>query len=159
MSPIAPPHIRRHGTNISPRNHDPSGLRSESNVFRYRPSKGVILRLQTRDAVAIERARLAATLTGTPLTISIATEENDAFFAGRLAAMASQFERLRTIGPVADEVLRAAHEAGFDWIEAPITANGRLELRFWLREQAVSRTLHRYGQISEFQPDSRSGGL
>ena len=73
--------------------------------------------------------------------------------------MSSQFERLRTVGAVSDEVLGAAHRAGFDWIDAPIVANGRLELRFWMREQAVSRTLHRYGQISEFQPDSRSGGL
>ena len=141
------------------RPHDPSELRSESNVFRYRPSRGVILRLQTRDSLAIERARLAAELTGTPLIISVASEENDAFFAGRLTSLASHFERLRTIGAISDEVLGAAHKAGFDWIEAPITANGRLELRFWMREQAVSRTLHRYGQISEFQPDARSGGL
>ena len=130
------------------RPHDPSELRSESNVFRYRPSKGVILRLPARDSVAIERARLAAQLTGTPLTISIATEENDAFFATRLASLVNQFERLRTVEPVSDEVLSAAHKAGFDWIDAPVTANGRLELRFWMREQAVSRTLHRYGQIS-----------
>ena len=140
-------------------NHDPSGLRSESNVFRYRPARGVILRLLTRDSVVIERARLAAKLTGTPLLISIASEENDAFFAGRLASLSSQFERLRTIEPVSDEITSAAHAADFDWIEAPLTANGRAELRFWLREQAVSRALHRYGQISEFQPDSRSGGL
>ena len=140
-------------------NHDPSNLKSESNAFRYRPSQGVILRLETRDPVAIERARLAAKLTGAPLTISIATEENDAFFAGRLASMASDFGRLRTLGPVADEVLRAANDAGLDWIAAPFVADGRLELRYWMREQAVSRTLHRYGQISEFQPDSRSGGL
>ena len=141
------------------RNHDPSGLRSESNVFRYRPSRGVILRLPSRDVVAIERARLAATLTGTPLMISIASEENNAKFAGRLAALSSQFERLRTLAPISDEVLSAANQAGFDWIDAPITSDGRLELRFWMREQSVSRTLHRYGQISEFQPDSRGGGL
>ena len=139
--------------------HDPSGLESESNHFRYRPSRGVILRLATRDAAVIKRARLAAQLTGTPLLISIASEENDSFFARQLAKLGGDYERLRAVGPVSDDLLRAAHDAGLDWIEAPLTANGRLELRYWMREQAVSRTRHRYGQISEFQPDSRSGGI
>jgi RHH-type proline utilization regulon transcriptional repressor/proline dehydrogenase/delta 1-pyrroline-5-carboxylate dehydrogenase len=33
-------------------------------------------------------------------------------------------------------------------IDAPVLANGRLELRWYLREQTVSRTLHRYGNVT-----------
>ena len=34
-------------------------------------------------------------------------------------------------------------------IDAPVLANGRLELRWYLREQTVSRLLHRYGSVTE----------
>jgi RHH-type proline utilization regulon transcriptional repressor/proline dehydrogenase/delta 1-pyrroline-5-carboxylate dehydrogenase len=52
-------------------------------------------------------------------------------------------------------VLAAAFDAGLNVIEAPLTANGRMELRYWLREQGISRTLHRYGQIPSWVPPSR----
>ena len=116
-----------------------------------------MLRLQTRDEGVIERAQLAAKLSGTQLSLSLADEESDADFAARLPALLARFERLRTIEGASDEVLRAAHSAGFNWIDAPLSSSGRLELRFWLREQAVSQTRHRYGQVSGFQPDSRRG--
>jgi len=139
------------------RSHDPSDLKSESNVFRYRPCRGVILRLQTRDEALIERAQLAGKLTSTALLISVAGEESDADFAARLPELFGRFERVRVVERAPDEVLRAAHEAGFNCIEAPFSSHGRVELRFWLREQAIAQTRHRYGQISEFQPDSRRG--
>ena len=141
------------------RSHDPSDLTSERNSFRYRKGKGVVLRLEEHDQNTIERAQLAAELTKSPLTISIKTEESDAAFAAQLPELFQTADRLRTISVPSDEVLNAANAAGFNWIEAPFTANGRLELRFWLREQAVSQTRHRYGQISEFQPDTRVGGI
>ncbi|BCM94324.1 1-pyrroline-5-carboxylate dehydrogenase [Abditibacteriota bacterium] len=139
--------------------HDPSELHSESNVFRYRPCRGVVLRLESHDQNAIERAKLAAELAGVSLTISIKTEESDADFIASLPALFAGADRLRTVEVLGDEVMRAANETGFNWIEAPFTSNGRLELRFWLREQAVSQTRHRYGQISEFAPESRQMGL
>ena len=135
--------------------HDLSALKSESNVFRYRPCRGVILRLPNRDDVVLERAKLAAKLTGARLTISIATEETDEVFAARLPQLAKEAEFLRTIAAPGDAVLRAAHSARLNWIDAPLTANGRQELRFWLREQAVTRTRHRYGQLPEWQPEDR----
>jgi hypothetical protein len=54
----------------------------------------------------------------------------------------------RCAGPrAADEILRAAHAADLNWIDAPLSSNGRLELTRWLREQSVSETLHRYGNV------------
>ena len=55
-------------------------------------------------------------------------------------------EFIRTVdGPPADGILQAAYNAGLNWIEAPMTASGRLELTRWTREQSVTETLHRYG--------------
>lgn len=138
--------------------HDPSALPCESNIFRYRPCRGVVLRLQSRDEEVVRRARLAAEITHVPLHISVADEESAADFAARLPELAQRAEFLRTIEAPGDQVLGAAYEAGLNWINAPVTASGRLELRFWLREQAVSQTLHRYGQRSEWKPSTRRAG-
>lgn len=127
--------------------HDPSALRAESNVFRYRPARGVILRLPSTNEKIIRRARLAAELTGTPLTVSIASEIPDAEFALSLATMENHAEFLRIVEPCEDSIFVAAQTSGLNVISAPLTANGRVELRHWLREQSVSRTLHRYGQM------------
>lgn len=129
--------------------HDPSGLRAESNVFRYRPSRGVILRLESRDSATIARAELASRITGAPLSISVRTEESDAEFIAKLPEFAKSAEFLRTTATPSDDVLRAMHDAGLNWINAPLVANGRIELTRWIREQSVSQTRHRYGQIPE----------
>ena len=127
--------------------HDPSGLRAESNVFRYRPCRGVILRLDAHDLTAIALARLASEITATPLTISLRTEEGDAQFIGRLPALAARAEFFRTVSVPCDEVLRAAHDAGLNWIHAPLLACGRIELTRWMREQSVTETRHRHGLL------------
>lgn len=126
--------------------HDPTGLRCESNVFRYRPAHGVILRLATKDDRAENLARLASETCGTPLTISRASEECDEDFAARLPELAKANEFIRTVdGPPADVVLRATYESDLNWIDAPMSASGRLELTRWTREQSVTETMHRYG--------------
>jgi len=126
--------------------HDPTGLECESNIFRYRPAHGVILRLKDKDERAEALARAASEISGTPLTISRATEESDEDFAARLPGLAKSNEFLRTVdGPPADVILQAVYDAGLNWIEAPLTASGRLELTRWTREQSVTETLHRYG--------------
>lgn len=130
------------------RAHDPSALRCERNVFRYRPARGVALRLENAGALAESLARRAAETCGVPLEISRASEECDAAFIARLPDIAKRAEFLRTIAPPSDDLLRAAYAADFNWIDAPLCADGRIELTRWLREQSVSQTRHRYGQIS-----------
>jgi RHH-type transcriptional regulator, proline utilization regulon repressor / proline dehydrogenase / delta 1-pyrroline-5-carboxylate dehydrogenase len=34
-------------------------------------------------------------------------------------------------------------------LDAPILANGRLELRAYVREQTLSHVIHRYGNLTE----------
>lgn len=126
---------------------DPSGLRMERNLFRYRPCRGVVLRLNAADPFIERLARLAAEVAGVAIEISRGNEESDTAFAARLADLAKRAEFLRTIETPSDEVLRAAHAAGMNWIDAPISGIGRLELTRWLREQAVSITRHRYGNV------------
>jgi RHH-type proline utilization regulon transcriptional repressor/proline dehydrogenase/delta 1-pyrroline-5-carboxylate dehydrogenase len=127
--------------------HDPSGLACESNVFRYRPCRGVILRLPQADEHAEAIAKLAAETCGARLEISRASEEDDATFAARIPCLADRAEFVRTVTPPSDEILRAIHAADLNWIHAPLSAIGRIELTRWLREQAVSETRHRYGNI------------
>jgi RHH-type proline utilization regulon transcriptional repressor/proline dehydrogenase/delta 1-pyrroline-5-carboxylate dehydrogenase len=37
---------------------------------------------------------------------------------------------------------------GLTVIDAPVLASGRLELRWYVREQTVSQVLHRYGSVT-----------
>lgn len=128
--------------------HDPSGLRCEANVFRYRPCGGVILRTEIDDKVTLETARLLATFCGVQLFhASIGSEETEAQLIARLPGLALGMEVLRTITPPSDALLTAAYEAGLNWIDGPLLANGRYELTRWHREQSVSETRHRYGQL------------
>ena len=127
--------------------HDPSGLRCESNVFRYRPCRGVVLRLERADATTEELARLAAATCGVSLEISVGDRETEEAFAARLPELARQAEFVRTVSCPSNTVLRALHAADLNWIDAPLSAIGRIELCRWLREQAVSTTRHRYGNV------------
>jgi RHH-type proline utilization regulon transcriptional repressor/proline dehydrogenase/delta 1-pyrroline-5-carboxylate dehydrogenase len=43
----------------------------------------------------------------------------------------------------------AAHRGGVTVIDAPVLANGRLELRWYLREQTLTQVTHRYGNLLE----------
>ncbi len=127
--------------------HDPSALKSESNVFRYRPCRGVVLRVSDSDALTIERACLAAKVTGSHLVISTYEAETDEQFVARLPDLAKHAEFLRTVDKPSDSVLRSAYKAGLNWIHAPVLASGRVELTRWMREQSVTQTRHRYGQL------------
>ncbi len=61
-----------------------------------------------------------------------------------LADQLERFERVRHLGTPSRILLEAAHANHVAVIHDPVTANGRLELRYYLHEQAVSETLHRY---------------
>ena len=72
-------------------------------------------------------------------------DEDDAAFAAALSD--HRFGRIRVVGTLADDVRRAAIAAEVDLVDEAVTASGRLELRWYLREQAISRTLHRFGNL------------
>jgi RHH-type proline utilization regulon transcriptional repressor/proline dehydrogenase/delta 1-pyrroline-5-carboxylate dehydrogenase len=148
------------------REHDPSALLGEDNVFRYRPCRRIIARGDASppaQRLALLQTVLAALTADVPLTLSLphgeawpwleahagvtAVIESEAQLMERLRS--GGVERLRVLGPVSLDVRAAAHRAGVTVIDAPAMATGRLELRWYLREQTVSRVRHRYGNVIE----------
>ncbi len=128
------------------RGHDPTGLFCESNVFRYRPLPAVGLRVGRGVPTAhVERVRSAAQRCGVPLVESWETDEDDASFAARVGRLGAL--RVRVLGPVSTELRRAAIAAGVHLADDPVTRSGRVELAHYLREQSVSETRHRFGNL------------
>ncbi|MDH3300243.1 MAG: bifunctional proline dehydrogenase/L-glutamate gamma-semialdehyde dehydrogenase [Acidimicrobiia bacterium] len=137
--------------------HDPTRLFCESNVFRYRALERVAVRVERSDRTTatteLERVLAAARRCGVATVVSDSeTESTDEFAAGLGALAARGVTRIRLIGsPGSDSqnigLRNAANAAGIHVADDPITANGRVELLHYLREQAVSRTLHRYGNL------------
>jgi RHH-type proline utilization regulon transcriptional repressor/proline dehydrogenase/delta 1-pyrroline-5-carboxylate dehydrogenase len=145
--------------------HDPSHVRGEDNRFRYRPCNRLLLRIgEDAEPVAVLQVLLALRTTGQPLRISLAPGQETTWgwldgeaemqaviedaegLAGHLAAVGG-YDRMRVVGSLCEAVRRAADAAGVAVIDALPLVNGRLELRYYLREQAVSQTVHRYGNV------------
>ena len=139
--------------------HDPSGLRGERNVFRYRPLPSVLIRVASADELRQGAlAVLGAHACGVHAVLSLApgvgapasvmadqvVNENEAGFCARLAG----FERARVFGAPSRAVWQAAVEAHAHLADGPVLLHGRLELRHYAREQAVSQTVHRYGNVT-----------
>ncbi|MGO1948846.1 MAG: bifunctional proline dehydrogenase/L-glutamate gamma-semialdehyde dehydrogenase [Mycobacteriaceae bacterium] len=154
---------------------DLTGLTAEANIFRYRPAH-VVLRV-SRDAAPVEvaRALLAAHRAGSPLRVSVDPSapsgvttvlrtgarlfptfsfvpSDDGAFTAKLAA--GELDdgvgaRVRVIGTQSPETLeKLAERPEVCLLNDGVTASGRVELRYWLKEQAVSMTLHRFGNPS-----------
>lgn len=140
--------------------HDPSRIYGENNIFRYVPVKGVLFRAENQSDEDIAIAVLAANRAGTPLELSLdkarpwleglplttVVEETEEQMLNRLSSDAARFGFLRMPGAGKD-VQEAANEQSLPVLTMPILANGRLELLRYFREQAVSETIHRYGNI------------
>ena len=124
--------------------HDPSGLTAESNVFRYVPfHRPVVLRVgdgaTERD---LQLCQQAAKVAG--VTLVIARDSDDAFIARVQNLRAG---KVRVVGHVSDAIYAACDEYGIPVDDAPVSAIGRIELLRWVREQSVTQTLHRYGNV------------
>ena len=126
--------------------HDPTGLFCESNVLRYRSLPRMALRVEADAAPRdVSRVRAAARRCGVPLVESHAADELGDHFAARLVSLGVQ--RVRVVGTCRDELRASANEAGVHVADDPVTAEGRIELLHYMREQTVSRTTHRYGNV------------
>jgi len=145
--------------------HDPSQLLGELNLFRYRPVRGILVRGETATVlVPLMQVVLAALTCEAPLTVSLSPDgdawdwltdlstvqviiENEASLITRLSAPDAAYDRLRALGPLSTALRQAINTAGISVVDVPVLANGRLELRYYLREQALSLTVHRYGNV------------
>jgi len=150
------------------REHEPVRLLGERNVFRYRGCRGLLVRAETRapaGRLALAQVLLAARTCGVPVEISLAdgaldlwpsvadaitgVVEGEGGLAARLAS--AGMHRLRALTPLELATRVAAHAAGVVVLDGPVLATGRLELRAYLREQSVSRTVHRYGSVMSME--------
>jgi RHH-type proline utilization regulon transcriptional repressor/proline dehydrogenase/delta 1-pyrroline-5-carboxylate dehydrogenase len=149
------------------RPHETTRRLGEQNVFRYRPCRRVLVRgdgASPAGRLALRQALLAAFTCGVALTVSLSrgdpwpwlvddasvpvSVESDADLIRRLRS-SHGVERLRALEPISLAVRSAAHEAGVTIIDAPVLATGRLELRWYMREQTISRVTHRHGNVIE----------
>ncbi|ACQ81095.1 Aldehyde Dehydrogenase [Beutenbergia cavernae DSM 12333] len=141
---------------------DATGLRAEENLLRFRPVPGLTVRAPAgasgRD---VRRVCEAAGAVRVPVVMSAADDaasrgasravrdvvvEDDAAFAARVAA-GEVTGRVRVLGPAAPALHAAAAEADATILDGPVLLTGRRELLAVLREQAVSRTRHRFGHL------------
>jgi RHH-type proline utilization regulon transcriptional repressor/proline dehydrogenase/delta 1-pyrroline-5-carboxylate dehydrogenase len=136
---------------------DPTKVVGQDNFFRYLPRKGIVLRFEKHSAPLDALRSIAAALTvGAEFEVSCAPKffvheslraihEDEATFCKRLQV--EKIERIRTVGKASETLLIAAAEASVHLIDAPVLANGRLELLHYLREQSISADYHRYGNL------------
>jgi RHH-type transcriptional regulator, proline utilization regulon repressor / proline dehydrogenase / delta 1-pyrroline-5-carboxylate dehydrogenase len=150
-----------------------AGLASEANELRYRPfAPGVVVRAgedvtddELRKTVGLSQ------LTGTPVSFSVPRArpglglgldvdgrmdgrmdgrlvvESGESFAASLGRWRGSGARLRLLGSVEAVVVEAGAAAGLSLLDEPICSCGRVELPRWLRQQVVTRSLHRYGNV------------
>jgi len=125
---------------------DRTGLWCESNVFRYRPLPVVAIRVGAgSSSLAVTRVLRAAEVCGVPTLVSRVEAETDEAFLARLGPLG--VARVRALGEVSETLRRGAAEQGVHLADDPVTADGYLELRHYVREQAISRTTHRFGTV------------
>ncbi len=132
---------------------DPSGLRAERNVLRLRPLARVALRLGlAADADAVRFAVGVAQIVGARVDLSaveaiagidVTVEDEDGFMA---RAATSSPDRVRVLSAEHDLRLRVL-DARLSLDTTPIVPDGPLELLRWTREQAISETRHRHGNL------------
>lgn len=144
---------------------DESGLLAESNVLRYLPLRRVLLRLGPgSDQVRASLALAAATALGVGVEVSadpslgwsselsgsgaVIRTEDEAAVLRRIVAGEGVFDKVRALGCVEDALHLAALEAGCLFDDRAVLPEPAVELLCWVREQAISETRHRHGNIT-----------
>jgi len=89
--------------------------------------------------------RLAASASGGRVVESGSDVETEATFLYRMAGLGVR--RVRVLGGASAGFQAAANATDIHLATEPVTNNGFLEGGHFLREQAVSRTLHRFGNL------------
>ncbi|HEX4017897.1 MAG TPA: bifunctional proline dehydrogenase/L-glutamate gamma-semialdehyde dehydrogenase [Frankiaceae bacterium] len=141
--------------------HDPTGLFCESNVLRFRPRRRVVLWISPDARPAhVLRAYAAAAAAGCDLECVAATDstlEVPGIEVGTASAqqlterlLGAPPDALRVLGTRPPEFAALAHECFVD--DAIPLADGVIEGLRYRREQAVSRTLHRFGNVVAVAP-------
>jgi RHH-type proline utilization regulon transcriptional repressor/proline dehydrogenase/delta 1-pyrroline-5-carboxylate dehydrogenase len=148
-------------------------IRGEDNHMRYLPVGTVLVRVHPGDSLFEVLSRIAAVqIAKCTLILGIPKDLNNnitAFLSGKegkrilgntkltrhtdqeLIENMPQLDRIRYAAPdrVPAEVFRAAARTGFYIARNPVLSEGRLEMLHYFREQSVSDSYHRYGNLGE----------
>ena len=136
------------------RDTDPTGLRAERNLFGYRPyARGVVVRAAFDvDPAVIESCRVASGLAATPITVTgavagagIDVVEDDDAFRARLVTVAA--DKVRVLGYPTGTFCLDVMASGAVHDDIAFVADPRVELHRWVREQTISETRHRHGNL------------
>ena len=145
---------------------DSHHLYGEQNIFRYRPLKNMVLRVQPDDKLGdVLMAWMAARIAKTPMTISL--HPGDDYKQNKLAQLINvgelivqsdiefmddldKYERIRACSCALPlEVFKKAASLGKYIATTRPLVEGRLELLHYLKEQCIAFEYHRYGSITE----------
>jgi len=139
---------------------DASRLAAEANVLRYVPLTRVLLRAGTDvtdDAVHLALAAARAVGVTTEISSPLPRPgldpvvESDEALAARLEDF-SGLDKLRLLGRADDKLRLHAHDTGL-WVDdVNVVAHPALEALRWVREQALSETRHRHGNLTGRHP-------
>ena len=158
--------------------HDPSDLHGENNHFRYRARPFHLVQISADDDLDINQVvadlgliALACKTTRTPLTINVSVPEGGATdtlnsirrfskACGASLTVQSAVEvseklksmlggTLRMFGNFDRKLFAPSVIGNLPILENSVLANGRIELLNYLKEQSISETVHRYGNIFE----------
>ncbi len=135
--------------------HDETNLDAEANILRYAPLAHVEVRHAGNADRQLSVLRTVAEVTGVALGESTTAEETDEEFARRLAADASTVGRVRLLTGLDGAARRVLHAADIVIDASEPVSEPLVELSRWVREQAVSRTLHRHGRLERARPRGR----
>lgn len=163
------------------REHDHFRLIGQDNVRRYLPLRAVHVRVSREDSffeiftrVAATRVTGARTIVSTPHGLEMRelnlleqltddwggliefVEESDEEFAKAIGGGHVCRVRYAAAGRVPEIVRRAAAEACVFIADAPVLAEGRVELLWYVREQSVSFDYHRYGNLGTRSGEDRA---
>ena len=166
------------------REHDHFRLIGQDNLRRYLPVDEVRIRIHPDDSGFDVFARAAAArAAGARITVSYAPgdrtpvvdalEHASESWGGRIefieesddvlaqAIRDGLTDRVRYAGRdrAPEVVLRAVGETGVYIARAPVLAEGRVELLWYLREQSISFDYHRYGTLGDRAVEERTDTL
>ncbi len=127
--------------------HDESGLVAEANILRYLPLDRVEVRHAGDADAQLAVLRVVAAVTGVELGVSSTSSETDHEFAQRLTTSSVRPDRVRLLTDLEHDARRILHGANVAIDVAEPVAEPMIELQRWVREQAISRTLHRHGRL------------
>lgn len=153
--------------------HDPSTLYGQDNILRYRPFKGLCVRLQESDKILdLWQIATAAAVLNVPFEVSIHpsvkaplkeidaivpnvvwTVETDIDWLQRIKT--GEFKKVRLLSNPPDDILKTLAGGGLHFLVSPALANGRLELLKFLREISISNDYHRYGNLGLREGEKR----